>query len=76
MLASHLLCESDKVQLFSFSMRTLVRRIYMYIYKYILKLYKKKKKKKYFSKCCLTSKKKKMLKHLIGIDAEVIYSLR
>lgn len=24
MLASHLLCESDKVQLFSFSMRTLV----------------------------------------------------
>lgn len=33
--ASHLLCESDKVQLFSFSMRTLVR-ISMYINKCIL----------------------------------------
>lgn len=32
MLASHLLCESDKVQLFSFSMRTLVsKNLYVHI---------------------------------------------
>lgn len=42
-LTVQFLCESDKVQLFSFSMRTLLNRIYMYIYKYILKLYKRKK---------------------------------
>lgn len=29
------LCESDKVQLFSFSMRPLLNQIYMYIYIYI-----------------------------------------
>lgn len=55
-LTVQFLCESDKVQLFSFSMRTLLNRIYMYIYKYILKLYKRK--KKTFSKCCLTIKQK------------------
>lgn len=39
---------------FSHFLRTLLNRIYMYIYKYILKLYKR----KTFSKCCLTIKQK------------------
>lgn len=40
-LPSQFLCESDaRIQLISFSMRTLVSWIYMYIYKYILNLYK------------------------------------